>query len=132
VEIVGEGYRLVNNDNVHETRRLDTNSVGLILTSIPFSSQYEYSPNYADFGHSEGNDQFFAQMDFLTPEMLRVLQPGASRPFTSRIGSCPGGMTGLGFQTVYPFHVECIRSLHAAWLRLHGDEDDRDRCGARE
>ena len=55
---------------------MKTNSVGLIHTSIPFSMQYEYSPNYADFGHSESNEEFFKQMDFLTPELLRVLQPG--------------------------------------------------------
>jgi DNA modification methylase len=105
VEIVGDGYRLVNNDCVDETRRMDSDSVGLILTSIPFSTQYEYSPNYADFGHSEGNEEFFAQMDFLTPELLRVLKPGRIAAIHVKDRIVPGGMTGLGFQTVYPFHM---------------------------
>jgi DNA modification methylase len=109
VEITGPGYRLVNNDCVQEIRRTAANSVGLLLTSIPFSTQYEYSPNYADFGHSEGNAEFFEQMDFLTPEMLRVLQPGRIAAIHVKDRIVPGGLTGMGFQTVYPFHVECIR-----------------------
>src|SRR5687767_6925355 len=84
------------------------NSVDLILTSIPFSSQYEYTPSYNDFGHSESNAEFFKQMDFLTPELLRVLQPGRIAAIHVKDRIVPGGMTGLGFQTVYPFHCKCI------------------------
>lgn len=61
VEISGDGYRIANNDNVLElqdTELYPDNSVGLIVTSIPFATQYEYSPNYADFGHSESNEEF--------------------------------------------------------------------------
>lgn len=109
VEVTGPGYRLVNNDCVLETRRMAANSVGLVCTSIPFSSQYEYSPNYSDFGHSQGNAEFFEQMDYLTPELLRVLQPGRIAAVHVKDRIVPGGMTGLGFQTVYPFHMEVIR-----------------------
>ncbi|MFT3992422.1 MAG: DNA methyltransferase [Luteolibacter sp.] len=108
VEITGERYTIVNNDNVLESKSMQTDSIGLILTSIPFATQYEYSPNYADFGHSEGNEEFFKQMDFLTPEMLRVLQPGRICAIHVKDRIVPGGMTGLGFQTVYPFHARCI------------------------
>ena len=108
IEVVGENHRLVNNDCVAETRRMESNSVGLILTSIPFSSQYEYSPNYADFGHTDNNAHFFRQLDFLTPELLRVLQPGRIAAIHVKDRIVPGGLTGLGFQTVYPFHARCI------------------------
>lgn len=108
VEVSGENYRLVNNDCVLEMRRMDDNSVGLILTSVPFSTQYEYSPNYADFGHTNSNEHFFEQMDFLTPELLRVLQPGRIAAIHVKDRIIPGGLTGLGFQTVYPFHARCI------------------------
>jgi DNA modification methylase len=108
VEIKSENYTLVNNDCVLETRRMAENSVGLILTSIPFSTQYEYSPNYNDFGHTDTNEHFFAQMDFLTPELLRVLQPGRIAAIHVKDRIVPGGMTGLGFQTVYPFHCRTI------------------------
>ena len=37
-----------------------TDSVDLIVTSIPFATQYEYTPSYNDFGHTDGNAHFFA------------------------------------------------------------------------
>ena len=108
IEVSGPDYRLINNDCVKETASMEPNSVGLILTSIPFSTQYEYSANYADFGHSDGNEEFFKQMDFLTPNLLRVLKPGRIAAIHVKDRIVPGGMTGLGFQTVYPFHARCI------------------------
>lgn len=108
IEITGGHYRIVNNDCVIETRAMDANSVGLILTSIPFSTQYEYSANYADFGHTDNNAHFWRQMDFLIPELHRVLQPGRVAAIHVKDRIVPGGLTGMGFQTVYPFHVDCI------------------------
>lgn len=101
-------YRLINNDNVPETKAMKENSVGLIHTSIPFSMQYEYTPNYSDFGHSESNEQFFEQMDFLTPELYRVLKPGRIAAIHVKDRIIPGGLNGLGFQTTYPFHIDVI------------------------
>ncbi|MBP6894298.1 MAG: DNA methylase N-4 [Pseudacidovorax sp.] len=115
VEVKGEGYTLVNEDCVKETRRMESDSVGLILTSIPFSTQYEYSPNYADFGHTDNNEHFFQQMDFLIPELLRVLQPGRVAAIHVKNRIVPGGMTGLGFQTEYPFDLDTV-----ARFRRHG------------
>jgi len=108
VEVTGPGYRIVNNDSVLEIKNVPSNSIGLGLTSIPFSTQYEYSPNYADFGHSAGNEEFFGQMDYLSPELLRVMMPGRILAIHVKDRIVPGGMTGLGFQTVYPFHCRCI------------------------
>jgi hypothetical protein len=109
VEVTGENYTLINNDSVEECKRQPENSVGLILTSIPFSTQYEYSPNYRDFGHSDSNDHFFEQMDFLTPELYRMLQPGRVAAIHVKDRIVPGGLTGLGFQTVYEFSDETVR-----------------------
>ncbi|WP_074746365.1 DNA methyltransferase [Nitrosospira multiformis] len=104
VEVKGDGYTLINNDCVIETRNMKENSVDLIVTSIPFSTQYEYSPNYADFGHSDNNDHFFRQMDYLVPELFRVLKPGRIAAIHVKDRIVPGGLTGLGFQTLYRFH----------------------------
>jgi DNA modification methylase len=108
IEIKGDHHTIVHNDAVLEARRLESDSIGLILTSIPFSTQYEYSPNIADFGHSENNEEFFVQMEYLTPELYRSLMPGRIAAIHVKDRIIPGGMTGLGFQTVYPFHVRCI------------------------
>jgi DNA modification methylase len=108
-EVTGDLFTLVHNDCVVEARNLPDNSVDLIVTSIPFSTQYEYSPNYADFGHSEGNEEFFKQMDYLTPELFRATSPGRLCCIHVKDRIIPGGMTGLGFQTVYPFHLHTIQ-----------------------
>ena len=107
-EETGERFRVVHNDCVVETAAMDSESVDLVLTSIPFSTQYEYSPNYADFGHSDSNEHFFGQMDYLTRELARVLKPGRIAAIHVKDRIVPGGMTGLGFQTVYPFHARTI------------------------
>ena len=82
--------------------------VDLIVTSIPFGNQYEYVASYNDFGHTDDNEHFWAQMDFLTPELLNILRPG-------RIYACHvkdrilfGNVTGAGYSTVAPFHAEAI------------------------
>lgn len=111
VEISGQNFRIANNDNVVELadkKRYPDNSVGLLFSSIPFSTQYEYSPNYADFGHSESNEEFFQQMDYLTPNAYRTLMPGRFFVVHVKDRIVPMGLSGMGCQTVYPFHLDCI------------------------
>jgi DNA modification methylase len=112
-ELATETCRLINNDSVEEIHAdsetaMPADSVHLILTSIPFSTQYEYTPSYNDFGHTDGNEHFFEQMDFLTPQLYRVLKPGRVCAIHVKDRITPGGITGLGFQTVYPFHCRTI------------------------
>lgn len=107
-EVKGERFTCVHNDCVDEVKRMEANSVGLIVTSIPFSTQYEYTPSYNDFGHTDDDEHFFRQMDFLTPELLRVLQPGRIAAIHCKDRIVPGGMTGLGFQTVSPFGAKTM------------------------
>ena len=116
LEVSGQGWLVARNDCVQETRDMPDGCVdGMVLTSIPFSNHYEYTPAVEDFGHTDDNDHFWAQMDYLTPELLRVLAPG-------RIYACHvkdrilfGNVTGAGVPTVSPFHAEAI-----AHGRRHG------------
>ncbi len=122
VETAGENYRLVNNDCVEETNRMPENSVDLILTSIPFSTQYEYTPSFNDFGHTDGNPHFFAQMDFLTPQLFKILKPGRICAIHVKDRIVPGGVNGLGFQTVYPFHCDAIAHYQKHGFALIGQK----------
>lgn len=108
VEVSGDGWLVACNDTVDETSRMATDSVDLIITSIPFANHYEYTPAYEDFGHTDDNDHFWAQMDYLTPQLHRVLAPG-------RVYACHvkdrikfGNVTGAGVPTVSPFHAEAL------------------------
>lgn len=108
IEVSGENFTAVNNDCVEETRTMKEGSVGMICTSIPFSNHYEYTPNYNDMGHTSGNDHFWQQMDYLTPELLRVLEPGRIYCCHTKDRILFGNVTGKGAPTVSPFHAECI------------------------
>ena len=99
----GNLFTAVYNDNVLELPRLGDNSVDLIHTSIPFSNHYEYTPSYNDFGHNEDNTRFFDQMDYLTPELLRVLKPGRVAAIHVKDRILFGNATGTGMPTVDPF-----------------------------
>ncbi|MBQ8803456.1 MAG: DNA methylase N-4 [Tyzzerella sp.] len=108
VKVEGKRFTAVHDDCVEETRRMADNSIDLIHTSIPFGNHYEYSANYNDFGHNEDTDRFFEQMNFLTPELLRVLKPGRVAAIHVKDRVLFGNVTGTGMPTVEPFHALCI------------------------
>lgn len=104
----GNHYEAVYGDCVEETRVMASNSVDLIHTSIPFGNHYEYSANYNDFGHNQDTERFFEQMDYLTPELLRVLKPGRVAAVHVKDRVLFGNATGTGMPTIEPFHADCI------------------------
>jgi DNA modification methylase len=107
--------KLVHNDTILETREMEADSVDLIVTSIPFSTQYEYTPSYHDLGHTDDDAHFWEQMDFLTGDLLRVLKPGRRAVIHVKDRIVPGGINGFGFQTVSPFSDDCV-----AHFKRHG------------
>lgn len=115
MEIKGKHFTAVNNDCVEETSRMEPDSIDLIVTSVPFSNHYEYTPSYNDFGHNEDNDKFFEQMDYLTPQLLRVLKPGRLACIHVKDRILFGNATGTGMPTVDPFSDMCV--MH---YRSHG------------
>lgn len=108
-EEAGKYWRAIHNDCVIETMRMEDDSVDMILTSIPFSNHYEYTPSYNDFGHNENNARFFEQMDYLTPQLLRILRPGRVAAIHVKDRILFGNATGTGMPTVDPFHADCIQ-----------------------
>jgi len=112
--------RMILGDSVVQLQSVESDSVGLIVTSIPFSTQYEYSPSVNDFGHNEDNAAFWRQMDYLTPELLRVLQPGRVAAIHVKDRIVPGGINGLGFRTLHPFHAEALHHYMSHGLAFLG------------
>lgn len=109
VKVEGKRYVAVHDDCVEETRRMRKDSIDLIHTSIPFGNHYEYSANYNDFGHNKNTDRFFEQMDFLTPELFRILKPGRVAAIHVKDRVLFGNATGTGMPTIEPFHALCIQ-----------------------
>ncbi|CAD7379509.1 DNA methylase N-4 [Xanthomonas arboricola] len=108
IEASGTGWTVANNDCVVETRGMADDSVDLIVTSIPFANHYEYSPSYNDFGHTDDNAHFWAQMDHLSTQLLRILKPGRIAAIHVKDRIQFGAVTGAGVPTVSPFHAEAI------------------------
>lgn len=106
--VKGTYYTAVYGDCVEETREMESNSIDLVHTSIPFGNHYEYSANYNDFGHNQNTERFFEQMDYLTPELLRILKPGRVAAIHVKDRVLFGNVTGTGFPTMEPFHAACI------------------------
>ncbi len=99
----GKLWKAINNDNVLECQKMERDSIDLIVTSIPFSNHYEYTPTYNDFGHNTDNDKFFEQMDYLTPELMRILKPGRLACIHVKDRVLFGNATGDGMPTIDPF-----------------------------
>jgi DNA modification methylase len=115
VEVKGKLYTAINNDCVDETKRLPDNFMDLWLTSLPFGNLYEYSTQYEDFGHNPTNEKFWQQMDFLVPEMLRVLKPGRVAAIHVKDRQLYGHQTQSGIMETAPFSDECVMAF-----RKHG------------
>ncbi len=113
--IAGEHYTAVHNDCILECAEMEDNSIDLIHSSIPFGNQFEYSPSYNDFGHNDDTDAFFEQMDFLTPELLRILKPGRVAAIHVKDRVLFGNTTGTGMPTIEPFS-----DMTTAHFRKHG------------
>lgn len=104
----GQTFTAINNDNVLECMGMADNSVDLVVTSVPFSNHYEYTASYNDFGFNADNDEFFKQMDFLTPHLLRILRPGRLACIHVKDRILFGNATGDGMPTVDPFSDMCV------------------------
>lgn len=111
----GERWQLVNNDSVIELATMAPDSLDLIVTSIPFGTQYEYCASYHDFGHNDDNAAFWQQMEYLTPGLLAALKPGRLACIHVKDRIRFGAVTGEGVPTVEPFSDETV-----AHFRRHG------------
>lgn len=107
--VSGDGWHLALNDCVVEMRdHMDDDSVDLIHSSYPFGNHYEYSLNFADFGHTDDYAHFWWQMDYAAVEMMRILKPGRMLVVHVKDRIQYGRVTGAGLPTVEPFHAQAI------------------------
>lgn len=103
------GATVYNEDTVIIHQEMPENSIGFNMSSWPFGDHYEYSDNYNDFGHNNGNVEFFKQMDFLTPNLYRTLKPGRIMAVHVKDRIRYSYQTGLGFTTISDFSGDCIK-----------------------
>ncbi|WP_417444617.1 DNA methyltransferase [Joostella sp.] len=112
--------QVYNEDTTIIHQEMESNSTGMILTSIPFGDHYEYSDNYNDFGHNYGNDEFFKQMDFLTPETHRTLKPGRIAAIHVKDRIRYSYQNGTSFTTISDFSGQTVRHFEKHGFYLVG------------
>ena len=76
---LGQRYALYHGDSIEVMPGLPDNSVGLSVSSWPFSDQYAYSDSIADLGNCDGDEQFFTQSGHRRKrrQRQRCRRPGA-------------------------------------------------------
>lgn len=114
------GCKVYNEDTVKIHQEMPDNHTDMILTSIPFGDHYEYSDNYNDFGHNHGNDGFFKQMNFLTPELYRTLKPGKIAAIHVKDRIRYSYQNGTSFTTIEDFSGQTVAHFKKYGFHLVG------------
>lgn len=118
-EAKGRSWTAINNDCVPEVLAMKDDSIDCIITSIPFSDHYEYSPSFNDFGHNHGDEGFFQQFDFLVPELYRVMKPGRIACIHTKDRIEYGKMTGNGMYSVREFSDKTVAAFKRhGWIYM--------------
>lgn len=120
-EAKGTWFTSVNNDCVVETMTMPDNSIDEIVTSIPFGNHYEYVASLNDFGHNQADTDFWTQMDFLIPELLRVLKPGRMACIHVKDRLLYGHQTPHGMMEVDYFTHDCARAFRKHGFVAYGE-----------
>lgn len=114
-EVKGTNFTAINNDNVLELPKFGDNSIDGMLTSIPFSDEFEYCESYNDMGQSNGDAEFFAHLEYSTPHKFRILKPGRICGVHVKDTLEFSYQNGLGFITVNEFSDKVV-----AHYKKHG------------
>jgi len=104
-------FTAIHNDCIAEMANIPDNSIDLIHTSIPFGNHYEYTENLEDLGHNPSDGDFWNQMDYLIPELLRVLKPGRVAAIHVKDRVIYRYQTESEFMEISPFSDECTMAF---------------------
>jgi DNA modification methylase len=116
-EVKNDFMWLMKGDSCKEIKRLEENSVDLIIFSPPFSSLFTYSNYIHDMGNNENHDEFFKQYSFLLKDLYRILKPG-------RLMCCHTKDLGVyknskGYTGMYDFTGDHTKSVLDEGFKLH-------------
>lgn len=73
---VTENYAIYCGDCVEVWKELESDSLGFVVYSPPFSNLYIYSDSSRDMGNAADDAEFFKHYGYLLPEIYRTLIPG--------------------------------------------------------
>lgn len=116
-EVKESEYWLMKGDSCIEIKRIEDNSVDLIIFSPPFSSLFTYSNYIHDMGNNENHDQFFKQYSFLLRDMYRILKPG--RIMACHTKDLAVYKNSSGYSGLYNFTGEHHKAVENEGFKYH-------------
>ncbi len=108
---------LMNGDSCKEIKRIEDNSVDLIIYSPPFSSLFTYSNYIQDMGNSENHEEFFEHYAFLLKDLFRILKPG--RLICTHTKDLAVYKNSSGYSGLYNFTGDHHRAVEEAGFKYH-------------
>ena len=115
----GNGWEMKLGDNVEQIKTVESESVGYIIFSPPFSSLYTYSNSERDMGNCRNDEEFFEHFGFLAPELFRVLKPG--RLMSVHCMNLPTSKQNHGYIGIRDFRGDLIRIFQKAGFIYHSE-----------
>lgn len=115
----GENYTLWNGDSAEVLKTIEENSIDLSVFSPPFSSLYTYSPSARDLGNCKNDGEFWAQFEFISRELLRVIKPG--RIVCCHVSQIPAMLARDGYIGLKDFRGDTIRHFISIGFIYHGE-----------
>lgn len=111
----GRNWAYYLGDCVQTMAGIPDNSIDLTVTSIPFGSLYVYSDSEADVGNAASKEEFFAHLEFVIRENLRITAPG--RCCAVHVKDLPLFQNRDGVQGVDPFSDDTSTAYRrAGWV----------------
>lgn len=115
----GDGWTMHLGDCVTEVAGMPDECIGYSIFSPPFASLYVYSGDERDMGNCANDDEFFAHMGYLIPELFRVLKPGRNLSFHCM--NLPLTKERDGVIGLRDFRGGLIRAFEAAGFIFHSE-----------
>ena len=75
-DVSGLNFQLLQGDCVERIDDIKDNSIGMVMTSIPFAALYRYTENYRDMGNNATGAEFQRNLKFLTDKLYDKVMPG--------------------------------------------------------
>lgn len=115
----GDGWDLWLGDSCERMTEIETDSVGLTVTSPPFVSLYTFSDSLRDLSNNHDPAVFHEQYGFVIRELLRITMPG--RIAAVHCTQLTRTKATHGYRGVHDFRGDVIRDHEAAGWIYHGE-----------
>lgn len=112
-------YAIYNGDTTEVIKAVDSDSIGLIVYSPPFSSLYTYSNSDRDLGNSRTDEEFFTHFEFIVHELYRILMPG--RIMAVHCMNLPTSKERDGYIGIRDFRGDLIRLFQKCGFIYHAE-----------